>query len=493
MKTTQPMSQLLSMLALVHFRNSLGRSFCVAAGGFSAPSHAFALSARGGAKHTASLQLDSLAKSFSSITSSSDSPKSIRVLQVQIVHRHGDRTPITPLQNDTYWASTLPSQALLDKLSASTRLIRDESKPNTHKAGGRGPFGKLTQLGLLQMVELGSTLKQELQCKEQGHATDDNGNVYLHHGCVFHSNLPLVPENIKVISTDFPRTIQSVQGVLVGLFGDDERNDDTVIPIDARHTNNLIPDPQPRRSREQEELELKLAARPHLQEREEEMRDLAIRTTQALLPLLGDGAFDVSFGVGEEKTKTSHHHHLAWTQLSEITKCLQVRNMLPPSISQDDQEAISSHAAWKWMDCLRHPRLAYLAMNPMTTAMVDSMKRRVLGGDTVPPLTIYSAHDSTLIGLLCAFRLSQPSKWPGYGEYLKVELIECSTIDSNGEISDDDKEHYVRFSLSGNVLTSKWDEETEPVEVIPLQELAENIARPTASAPKHHSKYHSGS
>jgi hypothetical protein len=282
-----------------------------------------------------------------------------------------------------------------------------------------------------------------------------------------------------------------VQGVLVGLFGDDDTNDDTVIPIDARHTNNLIPDPQPRRSREQEELELQLAARPHLQEREEEMRDLAIRTTQALLPLLGEGAFDVSFGVGEEKTKTSHHHHLAWTQLSEITKCLQVRNMLPPSISEDDQEAISSHAAWKWMDCLRHPRLAYLAMNPMTTAMVDSMKRRVMEGDTVPPLTIYSAHDSTLIGLLCAFRLSQPSKWPGYGEYLKVELIECSTVDSNGDISDD-KEHYVRFSLSGNVLMSKWHDDKEPVEVIPLQELAENIARPTASAPKHHSKHHSG-
>jgi hypothetical protein len=201
MKTTQRFRQLISMLALVHFRNSLGRSFCVAAaGGFSAPSHyAFALSARGGAKHTASLQLDSLARSFSSITSSSDSPKSFRVLQVQIVHRHGDRTPITPLQNETYWASTLPSPALLDKLSASTRLIRDESKPNTHKAGGRGPFGKLTQLGLLQMVELGSTLKQELQCSEEGHATDEHGNVYLHHGCVFHSDLPLVPENIQVI------------------------------------------------------------------------------------------------------------------------------------------------------------------------------------------------------------------------------------------------------------------------------------------------------
>ena len=422
-------------------------------------------------------------QSLSNVTKSS-SPKSVRVMQVIIVHRHGDRTPITPLRNETFWESTLPSEALLDKLSAQTRLIRDESKPNTHKAGGRGPFGKLTQLGLLQMVELGTQLREELSCQEQGHATDDSGNVYHHHGRLFHSEMPLAPENIQVISTDFPRTIQSVQGVLIGLLEDDNT---TVIDIDARHTSILIPDPQPRRSKEQEELELKLAAQPHLQEREAEMKDLAVQTTRALSPLLGDGAFDVSFGVGEEKTKTTHHHHLAWTQLSEITKCLQVRNMLPASITTQDQEAISSHAAWKWMECLRHPRLAYLAMNPMTSSMVDSMKRTLEGDKRVKPLLVYSAHDSTLIGLLCAFRLEQPSKWPEYGAWLKIELIECCAIDSDDATSD--KEYFVRFSLSGNVLKSQWDPNDDPAEVISLTELSEKVT--TAGSQTHHNKHHS--
>jgi len=478
-----------SMLALVCVRSSFGpRYFYAAAGGFSTPP-TFGASARSSAKvgkGTCS-QLESLSRSLRTVTSKSDtsSPKSFRVLQVMIVHRHGDRSPITPLLNETFWASTLPSEALLNKLAGQTRVIRDESKPNTHKAGGRGPFGKLTQLGLLQMVELGSKLKEELHCVQEGHATDDDGNIYFHHGRLFHSNLPLTPQNLQVISTDFPRTIQSVQGVLVGLF--DEDNTD-VIDIDARHTSNLIPDPQPRRSKEQEELELKLAARPHLQQREAEMKDLAVNTTKSLLPLLGEGAFDVSFGVGEEKTKTSHHHHLAWTQLSEITKCLQVRDMLPPTITAQDQEAISAHAAWKWMDCLRHPRLAYLAMNPMTSSIVESMKRRLQGHEDVPPLTIYSAHDSTLIGLLCAFRLEQPSRWPGYGEYLKVELIESGTVDSRGEITD--TKHFVRFSLSGIVLKSHWEGEDAPAEVISLDELAEKIA--TSGAQTHHSKHHSG-
>ena len=488
--TAMSFRQIMTILALVCFRNRIGpRQFgssYASAGGFSKPP-TFASRAFSKVEKGTCSQLDSLSRSFATASSSDrSSPKSIRVLQVQIVHRHGDRTPITPLKNETFWASTLPSEELLKRLGAQTRLIRDESKPNTHKAGGRGPFGKLTQLGLLQMVELGSTLRQELFLENtDGHATDDDGNVYFHHGRLFHPELPLAPRHVKVISTDFPRTIQSVQGVLLGLFDDEN---DAIIDIDARHTSDLIPDPQPRRSKEQEELELKLAARYHLQKREEEMRGLAVRTTEALMPLLGEGAFDVSFGVGEEKTKTSHHHHLAWTQLSEITKCLQVRGMLPPTITAQDQEAISAHAAWKWMDCLRNPRLAYLAMNPMTSSIVKNMKRRLEGHEDAAPLTIYSAHDSTLIGLLCAFRLEQPAKWPEYGECLKIELIECGTLDSSGEISC--KEYFVRFSLSGNVLRSHWDEDGEPSDVVRLVELADKIA--TAGVATHNSKHHSG-
>ena len=35
---------------------------------------------------------------------------------------------------------------------------------------------------------------------------------------------------------------------------------------------------------------------------------------------------------------------------------------------------------------------------------------------------IFSAHDSTLFGLLSAFDLSAPAAWPEYGATLKVEL-----------------------------------------------------------------------
>ena len=68
--------------------------------------------------------------------------------------------------------------------------------------------------------------------------------------------------DVKVISTDFPRTIQSVQGLLLGLYPDG--TNDHEIEIDARHTSWLIPDPQPRHTEEQVQLEEELVNRPYM-------------------------------------------------------------------------------------------------------------------------------------------------------------------------------------------------------------------------------------
>ena len=126
----------------------------------------------------------------------------------------------------------------------------------------------------------------------------------------------------------------------------------------------MIPDPQPRRTTEQIELEKQLATSPHLLERENEMQPLAIRATEALRDLLGEGALDVSFGVGEEHEGGQSSKPLPWVQLAEITKCLKVRDMLPNGISADDQAVITQHAAWIWFEVLRNPRLAFISMHP---------------------------------------------------------------------------------------------------------------------------------
>jgi hypothetical protein len=384
-----------------------------------------------------------------------------RVVQVQLVHRHGDRTPITPLKDEDFWQSALISPEMLEKISQGTEITRRQESDG-RPAKGRGPFGKLTQLGLLQMVNVGTILREEL-CSDQEvvFEKDEKGNLY--HGSIWNKSRPLTTKDIKIICTDYPRTIQSVQGVLVGLFPDGLME---TVEIDCRHTSWMIPDRQPRRTKEQEELELELAARPHMLEREKDMYPLAVRCTDALRDVLGEGAFDMSFGI--DVPDTDNKKVLPWSQLSEITCCLRVRDLLPDQITPEDQDALSSHLAWRWFESLRHPRLIYLAMHKFSHAITHTMRHL----DEEPPLTIYSAHDSTLIGLLCAFRLEQPTIWPEYGSYLKFELLEKTNIDRDDDL--EEIEYVVRFYLNGKLLRCQWHGEL--CEEISLSKLTRYVS-----------------
>ena len=90
--------------------------------------------------------------------------------------------------------------------------------------------------------------------------------------------------------------------------------------------------------------------------------------------------------------------------------------------------------------------------------------------DKEPSMTLYSAHDSTLIGLLCAFKLERPVAWPKYGSFLILELLEVSDA-----ANESDPCLYVRFSLNGELLRTMWDDGEEPADMILLEHLAEKL------------------
>lgn len=323
------------------------------------------------------------------------------------------------------------------------------------------------------MASLGERLREELT------------------GTLFTEDKPLHPNRLRIMSTDFPRTIQSVQALLTGLFEGAQLENDGLpaIEIDVRRTNSyLIPDPQPRQFPTQLVLESHLAKRPHLVEKEKELNELAHRVTDALQEHLGEGAMGVSFGIGEEKSqddaKKAKKRPLAWAQLAEILICLHSRDLLPPTLSKEDVEEVNKHVAWRWFENLSHPVLAKSAMWKFADKLVKDMEQKVAcvqkrekGIDDEecdieePLLCIYSAHDSTLIGLLCVLQLEQPETWPEYGSYLKAELIQ-EDIDGKAV------QNWVRFSLNGQVLRSTWmrdDESNEPAEMVPLSKLSDMI------------------
>ena len=415
--------------------------------------------------------------------------KRYRVVQVHIAHRHGDRTPITPMKDTSYWSSTVLEREVLTTIGKGTSILRRRRDNSPiHTAGGQGPFGQLTQMGLVQMIELGRRLREDLICKDHDDATDkDTHDGYQQDKTTGHwfrshlwdlSSSPSPIQDTKVLSTDFPRTIQSVQGLLMGLFPEGIRAEEE-ISIDCRHTSWMIPDPEPRRTFEQVEREMQLSSRPYIQQRERELLPLAIRCTNALHDMLGEGAREINFELGEDvrnvpgASDSVDERPLPWAQLAEITKCLKVRNLLPSLITSTDQMTITEHTAWRWFETFRDPRLIHLATQPFASEILHSMRHV----SREPSLVIYSGHDSTLISLLCIFRLEQPSVWPDYGSYLKIELLEVTddNVDENGATTHQHHEpdYVVRFFFNGKLLRSNWD--GEPRDMIPLNVLAHKI------------------
>ena len=403
-----------------------------------------------------------------------------------VVHRHGDRTPITPLKDEDYWRRQLPAPAVLEGIARGTALVRRPGDgPREHGAAGRGPFGQLTTAGVLQMVRLGERLREELEEPpgdgEEDARADDEGRL-------FTRREPLVPSRVRCMSTDFPRTIQSAQALLTGLFPEAGGP----IEIDLRDTSSyFIPDPQPRQSSRQLSLERYLSQRPHVTARDEEMRGFARRVTDELRGCLGEGATGVSYGIGEEKEASSSAARppLAWAQLAEILVCLHARGRLPPALSEEDVRVASDHVAWKWRQSLREPVLAKTAMWKFASHLVDALGRKAGerrddastaaeerdgGAGEEPRLRLYSAHDSTLLGLLCVLRLEQPAEWPEYGSFLKVELLREEEDEARGA---GEEEWWVRFSLNGQELRSEWltDERGAPATLVPFHRLAEMI------------------
>ena len=134
----------------------------------------------------------------------------LELRHLQVIHRHGDRTPITPLADRKFWQGVLPSQEECDGLEASTKIVRDDGAI-PHPAAGDGTFGTLSARGVQEMRLVGANLRDMYPGFLPGAAS---------------------PEEVHVYSTDFPRTVQSVQALLQGLFPIAERS--APIDIDAQ-------------------------------------------------------------------------------------------------------------------------------------------------------------------------------------------------------------------------------------------------------------------
>lgn len=394
-----------------------------------------------------------------------------RTLSVHIVHRHGDRTPVTPLKDEEYWATCLVPDKTLENIASNTTIVKSDS-PSAHFGKGGKVFGNLSELGLEQMVNVGARLRRELSTTEQANdvlVIDDNGHHHYSH--VWNPKRPLHPSNIQVFSTDFPRTIQSAQGLLVGLFPNGCCGSENTVPIDLRNASWMMPDPILLRKYTKEFAAHPLAA-------DEDILRLGIAAAQALQHMLSSGqqgGIIAKMPIGSFYIDNGNHvkkDPAAWIQLSEVVTCLSLRDRLPAGITKQDCVSITQHAA-KWsFELLGHPDMA---MDIMVRSQLGFMERHA----SEPPVTVWSGHDFSLIGMMLAYKLEQPAVWPEYGSFLKLELLQVSDLLESSAAAEDDDDNddsrqeccFVRFSLNGEKLRSRWSEDGELVNMVSLDLL----------------------
>ena len=236
-----------------------------------------------------------LSVSTAAVLASADGSMQLRHLQV--VHRHGDRTPITPLADKEYWTGIIPSKSELDRLAIGTTVVRTDAGANTpHPAQGDGVFGTLTHRGVEMMREGGVRIREQYPD--------------------FIPQSPS-PDAVRVHSTDFPRTLHSVQALLQGLF---PAGHATTVEIDVTLAQQMIPDPVPRLSREQEELETAVLCSEAVLRHAAAVEPLRQRYSEVLLQqgTLDPSAYEMAgMGAGDEAGTV-----LSWNKLAEVLKCL---------------------------------------------------------------------------------------------------------------------------------------------------------------------------
>jgi acid phosphatase len=312
------------------------------------------------------------------------------------------------MRDEAFWRSLLPSDALQREVSDKTLVVADSS---TAASQTSEVFGMLTTLGVEQMRTAGAKLAASLEATWP----------------------ELTDSEVTVWSTAYARTILSTQALLSTMFPADRRT--APLTIDTRDSRQMVPDPLPRRTLRQEQLEAELSSAPAFVAAEAAMASLAQRVTHWLREsgALRSDADSVRFGVGDGNAVAGGT--LPWSKLAEVTKCLAAHGKLPANVTEADVSAIQNYTARRWYALMGDARLAKEAMGPFASSLLHFFVARP------KRMRVISAHDSTLIGVMCAYGLAPPESWPPYASVLRIELLQDAALEES-----------VRFVLNGKAV-----------------------------------------
>eukprot|EP00899_Mesostigma_viride_P012737 jgi/Mesvir1/21464/Mv03920-RA.1 len=327
----------------------------------------------------------------------------LKLLQVHVFFRHGDRSPVTKWPGEEHhWTPLL-------QLSPNGVL-----EARNYASGSDPPFGQLTQRGAAQALSLGRHLRERYERPL---------------GLDLASLTEPTPE-ISIRSTGYLRTCMTGFYVLAGLYGSEDMA--VKVPLETRslddenmyaHTNGC--------SRMKQIFKVAFEA----------MRSHPLGTEEEL-----PGAWRHRFRALQEDLEQRldiHVPHFPWLSVADLFQCKLANDIeVPPTITQQVLDEIRNNLSKDWAHVFKDQESCQLGIGRLMAELGGRMEQRVhhKGGNGLK-MALYSGHDTTLMPLLVCTGLFDGA-WPDYAAWVAVELWS----------TDDEKEHFVRALYNGREL-----------------------------------------
>ncbi|DBA03284.1 TPA: hypothetical protein N0F65_011643 [Lagenidium giganteum] len=350
------------------------------------------------------------------------------VRQLQVLHRHGDRSPlhnvfqgVSQQEHDerALWQTRMPRQRDLAHLTQQYAVRHTAA--TTGASGSAGtiippqaePFGTLTTTGLEQMKQRGSRLRE--LCDREGFAVG-----------------ALSVPRVQVFSNSYLRTQRSVQSLLSGLFHD--RPEMTplieVLPPATDMINTYAAFP--------EIADLKNALELVDDTFGERERQMAPRKAELmrLLPLYANGSVPFT-----------------WMTTADYFTCRDAHDVPLIPHTSEHLDSTLTHLSFRFQQFYSQQTILGLVAGRLMRNVINEvmpkqrfidMHRAVQGHDDRKDLVIYSGHDVSVLAALHAIGaqcVHETKWWPTYASALTFELLE----DERGN-------HRVRARLDGQPL-----------------------------------------
>uniref|UniRef100_M4C6I3 Uncharacterized protein n=1 Tax=Hyaloperonospora arabidopsidis (strain Emoy2) TaxID=559515 RepID=M4C6I3_HYAAE len=329
-------------------------------------------------------------------TSSVSAPcRNVTLRHVLLFHRHGDRTPVLtsfgttapPLEDETaFWASKVATPEQLKLLLETAKPVGatalkapvfSPSKESQH------PYGLLTSKGVQDMTQKGRALRER-------------------YGALIDSKT-VQREDVYVLSSSVPRTVESVQSLLRGFFHDE----DVKVPQFHVHTyeHNVLAPRHPRQVFSEIEL---LVYDDVLKLRSESERET---TKQLALHL-------------RECLVIPSDQPLSWTAIRDTLMCRAAHGWsYPDGIDHTIFQQVEAYDTWLWQRLYRGKDFCYRAFKEGVQEVYGFVKT-VVENKQSAKLSFFSAHDNSIVALLGALQLEVGPHLPEYGSILALEIYE---------------------------------------------------------------------